>query len=549
MVDEQEKIKLLENEIEEKIREIEAVRSEILRTEELEENLRQSREENIQLNNKIIESSTEYSILQNENKLFINKINSLEFRNDEFEEKIEDLEQKLEDLKDLEDEEEDLKKQISEFNANEQKLKERIAELNQTNYEFMEAKKEITETKKEISDLKTKIALKNTRMQELVSELKGAKNAYFKLREEIGTKDESDLNNQITEKEIMIDELRQEIKGYEEKFQNMIFKDELERVQYDLESKDSQILSRDQKINEKEKEIESLTQSFEAEKKEMDEKFEELSTLIDQNSDVLNQIRDKDETIRELQIQEEEFHEALLDNVKLTGELEDWEKKFLEVRKQKEVLYDRINQLKGENNGNIAIVGRLNGRINDLERKLEGKEFTDVEEVKSLQVTIDDLNSKLQELTISFSETNGKYLATKEQLDKLSPQLVELQEKHDNVKAHMIQIEIEARNERINESKTLSGYEDEISQLKNDLEQKELELNHLRKGEQFKKQINTLKSNLEEATSMNDSLADDLSKVNIDILLEKKESRRLNEDIINLKRRIKILRRDLIKRS
>ncbi|MHA1646413.1 MAG: hypothetical protein ACTSVL_02475, partial [Promethearchaeota archaeon] len=463
MVDEQEKIKLLENEIEEKIREIEAVRSEILQTEELEQNLRQSREENVQLNNKIIESSTEYSILQNENKLFINKINSLEFRNDEFEEKIEDLEQKLEDLKDLEDEEEDLKKQISEFNANEQKLKERIAELNQTNYEFMEAKKEITETKKEISDLKTKITLKNTRMQELVGELKGAKNAYFKLREEIGTKDESDLNNQITEKEILIDELRQEIKGYEEKFQNMVYKDELERIQYDLESKDNQIASRDQKINEKEKEIESITQSFEAEKKEMNEKFEALSNLIDQNSDVLNQIRDRDETIRELQIQEEEFHEALLDNVKLTGELEDWEKKFLEVRKQKEVLYDRINELNKVNNGNIAIIGRLNGRINDLDNKLEGKDFTDIEEVKSLQLTIDNLNDKVQELTIKLSETNGKYLATKEQLDKLSPQLTELQEKHDNVKAHMIQIEIEARNERINESKTLSGYEDEIS--------------------------------------------------------------------------------------
>jgi len=546
---EQEKIKLLENEIEEKIREIEAVRSEILQTEELEENLRQSREENVQLNNKIIESSTEYSILQNENKLFINKIDSLEFRNDELEDKIEDLKQKLEDLKDLEDEEEDLRKQISEFNDNEQKLKERIAELNQTNYEFMEAKKEIAETKKEISDLRTKIALKNTRMQELVGELKGAKNAYFKLREEIGTKDETDLNNQITENEILIDELKQEIKGYEEKFQNMVYKDELERVQYDLESKDNQISARDQKINDKEKEIESITQSFEAEKKEMDEKFEELSNLIDQNSDVLKQIRNKDETIRELQIQEEEFHEALLDNVKLTGELEDWEKKFLEVRTQKEVLYDRITQLKGENNGNIAIIGRLNGRINDLESKLEGKEFTDVEEVKSLQLTIDELNSKVQELTITLSETKGRYLATKEQLDQMSPKLVELQEKHDNVKAHMIQIEIEARNERINESKTLSGYEEEISQLKNDLEQKEIELNHLRKGEQFKKQINTLKNNLEEATSMNDSLADDLSKVNIDILLEKKESRRLNEDIINLKRRIKILRRDLIKRS
>jgi polyhydroxyalkanoate synthesis regulator phasin len=73
-------------------------------------------------------------------------------------------------------------------------------------------------------------------------------------------------------------------------------------------------------------------------------------------------------------------------------------------------------------------------------------------------------------------------------------------------------------------------------------------MNNLRKGDQFKKQIKTLKNNLEEATTMNDSLADDLSKVNIDILLEKKESRRLNEDIINLKRRIKILRRDLIKR-
>lgn len=269
----------------------------------------------------------------------------------------------------------------------------------------------------------------------------------------------------------------------------MVYKDELERIQYDLESKDNQIASRDQKINEKEKEIESITQSFEAEKKEMNEKFEALSNLIDQNSDVLNQIRDRDETIRELQIQEEEFHEALLDNVKLTGELEDWEKKFLEVRKQKEVLYDRINELNKVNNGNIAIIGRLNGRINDLDNKLEGKDFTDIEEVKSLQLTIDNLNDKVQELTIKLSETNGKYLATKEQLDKLSPQLTELQEKHDNVKAHMIQIEIEARNERINESKTLSGYEDEISQLKNDLEQKEMELNHLRKGEQFKNKL------------------------------------------------------------
>ncbi|MHA1475915.1 MAG: hypothetical protein ACTSQ5_12105 [Promethearchaeota archaeon] len=511
----------------------------------------------MQLNNNIIESSTEYSIIQNENKLFINKIDTLEYKIDDQDEKIEELLEKLDNLRDIEEEEENLREQISEYKDNEQKLKERIAELNQeriaelnqTNYEFMEAKKEINETKKEISDLKTKIALKNTRMQELVGELKGAKSAYFTLRKEMGSADENDLNNQITEKEILIDELKQEVKGYEEKFQNMVFKDELERIQFDLESKDNQITSKDQKIVEKEKEIESITQSFEEEKTNLNEKIVDLNSKIDQNADVVNQIRDRDEIIRELQNQEEEFHEALLDNVKLTGEIEDWEKKFLEVRKQKEVLYDRINELNKVNNGNIAIIGRLNGRINDLDNKLEGKDFTDIEEVKSLQSTIDNLNSKVQELTISLSETNGKYLATKDQLDKLSPQLVELQEKNDNIKAHMLQVELEARNERINLSKTLSGYENEISQMKNDLEQKELELNHLRKGEQFKNQISTLKSNLEEATTMNDSLADDLSKVNINVLLEKKESRRLNEEIINLKRRIKILRRDLIKRS
>ena len=196
MVDEQEKIKLLENEIEEKIREIEAVRSEILQTEELEENLRQSREENVQLNNKIIESSTEYSILQNENKLFINKIEALEYKNDDLEDKIEELKQKLEDLKDIEDEEENLREQLSEFNDNEQKLKERIAELNQTNYEFIEAKKEITETKKEISDLKTKIALKNTRMQELVRELKG-----LALDVELLGGSDQERSNELTEEE------------------------------------------------------------------------------------------------------------------------------------------------------------------------------------------------------------------------------------------------------------------------------------------------------------------------------------------------------------
>jgi len=65
-------------------------------------------------------------------------------------------------------------------------------------------------------------------------------------------------------------------------------------------------------------------------------------------------------------------------------------------------------------------------------------------------------------------------------------------------------------------------------------------------GAKFQAQIKTLKLDLKEQETIAETLADDVSKSNIDAMVYRKENAQFKEEIVQLKRRVKLLRRDLM---
>ncbi len=65
-------------------------------------------------------------------------------------------------------------------------------------------------------------------------------------------------------------------------------------------------------------------------------------------------------------------------------------------------------------------------------------------------------------------------------------------------------------------------------------------------GAKFQAQIKTIKLDLKEQETIAETLADDVSKSNIDAMVYRKENAQFKEEILQLKRRVKLLRRDLM---
>ncbi|MHA1647143.1 MAG: hypothetical protein ACTSVL_06195 [Promethearchaeota archaeon] len=565
--DKSNKITELEEEIQNKIREIETYKNEINTINELREKnqLLHDRAQNAE--HQLQEANTEYEILKNEFKIFESKNRDLENK----------LEQKQADLI----EQEKLKQQFSEIEAQnhqltadfensleekqhfQQKITDLTTQKEELKLSLQELEDKLSEDQNQIEHIQSNLQQKTTRIEELEADLEQKNVEIQNLREELTKTGQSDaniteLNRQIMEKEVIIDDLKQEIREYEDKVGVMVHREELERIQSESMALVHQLESRDLKITEIEHEFNEKIEKLNHEKEELTSKITELETQLADKAELEIQIKDKEEQIKEFQEQEEEFHEALLDSVKLTAEKEDLNTKITELINQKSVLYNRISDLSNQNRGHTAIIKRLQNQIESLKEDLENRSNEPVETPETMQEKIEkeflskqvsDLNRELREQIAKAAEATGRYEVIKDQYEQTKIQLKETGDDLDLLKQDFRNLEQKLIQEK-EEFKAISkDNEEKITNLNEQCDKLEAKAKEAADNQEFIEEIASLKRDLKEQETIAESLADDVSKKNIELMMVKKESQRLTEEIVQLKRRIKLLRRDLSSQS
>ncbi|MCK5344410.1 MAG: hypothetical protein KAR20_13440, partial [Candidatus Heimdallarchaeota archaeon] len=202
--------------------------------------------------------------------------------------------------------------------------------------------------------------------------------------------------------------------------------------------------------------------------------------------------------------------------------------------------------------GHQAIITRLEEKNKALEKsvqeseQLTGNQMKDNIELEFLRKQFDTVNKDLHHQISIASEARGKFEIISDQLESLKRQfknvedLLEKRSQELTLVRRRSQEEIDSNKEKINNlEKQVFDYEKTVREISQSLQKAE-------EGEKFQAQIKTLKLDLKEQETIAETLADDVSKSNIDAMVFRKENMRFKEEIVQLKRRVKLLRRDLM---
>lgn len=556
-----EKISQLEDEVQLKIRDLEALKSDLSRFNELDDEVHSLRKRNSDLESENQNQKTEYSILTNENKLFQTRIQEISDQLEKTKLELTAVRQNSGDLSTLQEKIQEYenstkqyledKKQLEEINLH---LQEKIDQLEHSHQDL---KNEISQVKNQNQDLRGSVELKESRIQDLDAENQSKHQEIVKLRDALDNVQSNnegvsiDFSAQLDEKELIISDLKQELHDLNGKIQNMIFKDDFNALSRKFEDQEQILVQKNQYIQEKTNEIQQITKLHQDEKEELLSKIESLQEKVSHQENLEEQLREKDEIIDDYQKQEEEFHEALLGNVKLTAEKEELNEKIKELISQKEVLFERISDLKRENNGHKAIIIRLKKQAEELESKVKQEKPVTPEDIKDsvekefLRKQVDSLNAELREQIVLASEANGKFQVIQDQLDQTKKELKEIQDKYDFMSQDYNNLERKIRELKVNHSQNYAELEQKYKVSERKVGELETQLLRAQDSSQYQVEIDELKRKLEEKTLKAQEFHDDLQKAEAEMKSSKGEIMRLNDEIVNLKRRIKILRRDL----
>jgi chromosome segregation ATPase len=285
----------------------------------------------------------------------------------------------------------------------------------------------------EVLTIKAEMQEKTSKFKNLIQELEGYKNEFVNLKstivdlekqnhtleEELSQKqfqisEESGLTasykEQIANKEAIIKDLQKEVNGYSEQLQYM----EADTVKKsDYEELKRIITNKDQVITTKEKTI------FELEKRadELRRHAENTENVIEELKEKLSQKGPADIEVRELK-----------------NELQSLNQTIIEQEDQKKVLYEQVRKLREKETGDIAIIQRLEQKI-DLMQNSVIKE----------NLELDALKKKRMEIEGELKNIQSK-LADKDKLEaKLNRRLNEMKESHEK--------EVNTLNDEINDLK------------------------------------------------------------------------------------------------
>ncbi|MFW9772178.1 MAG: hypothetical protein ACFFEO_08440 [Candidatus Thorarchaeota archaeon] len=297
----------------------------------------------------------------------------------------------------------------------------------------------------------------------------------------------------------------------------------------------------------------------------------ELNKIVESKNQEINQLNEQLESFRQ---EIEKLNSSIKDKNQLmqdhTNKIDKLNDKIQEQIKENQTLTKELEQLNSEQSVNKDLVEKLNEKDNKLKELLEQVQYLEKDTVQKskfdkLQLLLEKKDEVIteKEKTIFSTENNletanKKLKELQQQVETFSLVKKDLEKKEERIKELVLEIEKftqkdKTREEYINriekqleESQEKSGniigkVELEIASLRNIIEEQTNEIKDL------KKQEATLKNKLYEAEQIEDRILGEMQNVKDSRLKLQSEIEKKDIEIIELKKKIKLMRRDLQK--
>ncbi|MFX1590027.1 MAG: hypothetical protein ACFFC1_17935 [Promethearchaeota archaeon] len=290
--------------------------------------------------------------------------------------------------------------------------------------------------------------------------------------------------------------------------------------------------TKDQEINSLKSQIDNLTKQFEEIDHANNEKIEILQNQkldIDNLSTIINEQVQK---IQELNSQIESFKSKREDTEELVKKLQEKEDKIKEQMEQIQYLEnDTIQKSKFEKVQLLAekkdeIITEKEKTIFNMENTLKGAN----EKIKEMQQQLETFSllkkdrekkeERIKELVLEVEKLNQKAKTNEDFIARLQKNLEESQEKSGNI---------------------TGKFELEIANLRNLIDDKNAEIKDMKENE------TQLKNKLYEAEQIEDRILTELQKVKDENIKHESEIEKKENELVDLKKKIKIMRRDMKK--
>jgi len=298
------------------------------------------------------------------------------------------------------------------------------------------------------------------------------------------TEDLNEKNKTIKDLEINIQELSQKV---EEK---AVQGQAIQKLYETIEDKNDEI----EKINKiNNDQIEKI--------KELTSQIEIFNSEQTQNQDLLEELQEKENKIKDLK---EQLHYLETDTIQKSK----FEKTEILLEKKDEIITEKEKAIFDIENS----LKSANQKIHDLQQQLETFSL--------LKKDLEKKDERVKQLVVEIEELKQKNITNSELIRHLEERLEEAQEKSGHI---------------------TGKFEVELAHMRNIIDGKDSEIKEL------KEKAFGIENKLNETEKIDDKLLSDIQEIKDDKLKLESELEKKNQELVELKKKIKLMRRDLAK--
>lgn len=378
-----------------------------------------------------------------------------------------------------------------------------ITELQNSLNKETDSMKTLIQERKEIQEENQKLKIKFSELNEINSKLKTdfsmIKTEKERLDDMIKEKEESlsaltdsnqDLQSSLTFSNEQIRAFKSTANSMSIEFDSI--KKEKENLQRELELSKSSIKSLNHKIENYEKQNHALMQKYQAASKEIESLKINLNGLQKSSNEIREKLFHEEQQREKSFITQKNFENQIK---KLSSNLKNSEKQLLLNKKQLSMKSNSLVDLQIQNeklkslnehveNENEALQKereRLNGKINEYEKRLKNEnddqnelnsklKENQEEKVKKIESLNSELNRKLEENETELKNTKSQLFELKEIVNSLQNKLNEKQEKNSSLETQLFELQRELSDKETTEKSHLAQNE-EFCQLFNEIKE------------------------------------------------------------------------------
>jgi len=315
-----------------------------------------------------------------------------------------------------------------------------------------------------------------------------------------------------------------------------------------------------------------------------DNLMEQLNFYMNENKKLTEELNEKNKTIKELDTTIQELSQKVEDEA-VQGQAiqklyETIENKNDEIELLNKIKDDQIEKIKefsnqienfnseqSQNQDLLVQIQEKENKIKDLKEQLQYLETDTIQKSKFEKVEVllekkDEIITEKEKAIFnmenSFKSANQKIHDLQQQLETFSLLKKDLEKKDERVKQLVVEIEelkqknitnselIRHLEERLEEAQEKSGhitgkFEVELAHMRNIIDGKDSEIKEL------KEKAFGIENKLNETEKIDDKLLSDIQEIKDDKLKLESELEKKNQELVELKKKIKLMRRDLAK--